>query len=137
MSHVSADPRPPDEAAGTHILVDLIGASRIDDPRHVEEVLRECTAAAGASLLYVYVHHFNRGEGVSGVAVLAESHISIHSWPEYRFAAIDLFMCGSAQPGKALPVLEAGFRPARMVTCGFERGMGGLRPVVLDSPDLF
>ncbi|GLW20619.1 adenosylmethionine decarboxylase [Microbispora triticiradicis] len=136
MSHASAGPLSSDEAAGIHILADLIGASRLDDPEHVEKVLRECVTAAGASLLYVYVHHFDRGEGVTGVAVLAESHISIHSWPEYRFAAIDIFMCGSAQPDKALPVLDAGFRPTEMVTRRFERGKGGLQGEIFESLDL-
>jgi S-adenosylmethionine decarboxylase len=116
----------PGSSVGTHILVDLVDASRLDDPAHAEVVLRECAAAAGATLLDVYVHHFDRGGGVSGVAVLAESHISIHSWPEYGFAALDIFMCGAAQPAMALPVLQAGFEPAAMTVRRFERGRDSL-----------
>ncbi|WP_223006769.1 adenosylmethionine decarboxylase [Streptomyces roseirectus] len=119
-----------DQGAGTHLLADLVGASRLDDPAHAETVLRECARAAGALLLYVHVHHFGRGGGVSGVAVLAESHISVHSWPEYRFAAVDLFMCGTAEPNKALPVLQAGFSPERIVAQELVRGIGALMPPV-------
>jgi S-adenosylmethionine decarboxylase proenzyme len=109
-------------------VADLIGASRLDDPAHIETVLRECAQAAGALLLYVYVHHFGKGGGVSGIAVLAESHISVHSWPEYRFAAVDMFMCGSAEPSKAIPVLQAGFQPERIVAQELVRGSGAVIP---------
>ena len=53
--------------------------------------------AAGATLLHIHLHHFTPNGGVSGVAVLAESHISIHSWPEYGYAALDVFMCGDGR----------------------------------------
>ncbi|MER5218309.1 adenosylmethionine decarboxylase [Streptomyces sp. NPDC002838] len=123
-----------EEGAGTHILADLIGASRLDDPAHAETVLRDCAQASGALLLYVHVHHFGKGGGVSGVAVLAESHISVHSWPEYQFAAVDIFMCGSAEPNKAIPVLQAGFRPERIVAQELVRGLGALIPPTATCP---
>ncbi len=109
-------------AAGTHLLVDLIGASRLDDPELIERVLRDCVRATNASLLYIYVHHFGGAGGVTGVAVLAESHISIHSWPEYEFAAVDIFTCGDTDPETAIPVLEANFRPARVTVQWLKRG---------------
>ena len=56
-------------------------------------VRRECIRAAGATLLHIHLHHFTPNNGVSGVAVLAESHISVHTWPESGFAAFDVFMC--------------------------------------------
>ncbi|WP_416973965.1 adenosylmethionine decarboxylase [Streptomyces sp. 4F14] len=126
-----------EQGAGTHILADLVGASRLDDPAHAETVLRDCAQAAGALLLYVHVHHFGRGGGVSGVAVLAESHISVHSWPEYQFAAVDLFMCGAAEPNKAIPVLQAGFQPERIIAQELVRGRGALIPTPGDyGPEL-
>ncbi len=66
---------------------------------------------AGATLLHIHLHHFTPNGGVSGVAVLAESHISIHTWPERDYAALDVFMCGDSQPEKAIPVLERAFEP--------------------------
>ena len=68
--------------AGTHLIIDLFGAKRLDDLKHIKETLKRCVEVAGATLLHIHLHHFTPNGGVSGVAVLAESHISIHSWPE-------------------------------------------------------
>jgi S-adenosylmethionine decarboxylase len=99
------------ECAGTHLIVDLIGASRLDDIHHIERTMRRCVEEAGATLLHIHLHHFTPNSGVSGVAVLAESHISIHTWPERGYAALDVFMCGDARPERCLDVLEEAFRP--------------------------
>ncbi|MFI9504657.1 adenosylmethionine decarboxylase [Nocardia sp. NPDC052566] len=115
-------------AAGTHLLVDLIGASKLDDPELVEQVLRDCVRATDATLLYIYVHHFGGAGGVTGVAVLAESHISIHSWPEHDFAAVDIFTCGVTDPEMAIPVLEANFRPKRVTVQWIKRGRAAFVP---------
>jgi S-adenosylmethionine decarboxylase len=73
--------------------------------------MRECVEEAGATLLHIHLHPFTPEgvAGVSGVAVLAESHISIHTWPERRFAALDVFMCGDAKPEKCVEVLRRRF----------------------------
>ena len=100
--------------AGTHLIVDLWDAERLDDLAYVEETLRQCIAEAGATLLHIHLHHFTPNDGVSGVAVLAESHISIHSWPECGYAALDVFMCGDTRPHAAVEVLRRRFRPSRV-----------------------
>ena len=100
--------------AGTHLLIDLFGASRLDDLKHIKETLKRCVEVAGATLLHIHLHHFTPNGGVSGVAVLSESHISIHSWPEVGYAALDVFMCGEARPHEAVAVLEAAFKPDRV-----------------------
>ena len=100
--------------AGTHLIVDLWDAERLDDLDHVEATLRDCVDAAGATLLHIHLHHFTPNQGVSGVAVLAESHISIHTWPERGYAALDVFMCGDTLPHAAVEVLRAAFRPGRI-----------------------
>jgi S-adenosylmethionine decarboxylase len=99
--------------AGVHLIIDLHGAERLDDIDHIEATLRECVLAANATLLHIHLHHF-QPNGVSGVAVLAESHISIHTWPEAGYAALDVFMCGNANPDKCIPVLREAFRAKRL-----------------------
>ncbi len=99
--------------AGVHLIVDLHGAERLDDIEHIETTLRRCVEAARATLLHIHLHHF-QPSGVSGVAVLAESHISIHTWPEVGYAALDVFMCGSADPDKCIPVLREAFSAKRV-----------------------
>jgi S-adenosylmethionine decarboxylase len=99
--------------AGIHLIVDLYGAQHLDDIDHIEATLRRCVEAASATLLHIHLHHF-QPNGVSGVAVLAESHISIHTWPEVGYAALDVFMCGTADPDKCIPVLRKAFNPKRV-----------------------
>ena len=100
--------------AGTHLIVDLWGARHLDDLDHIELAMRRAVDAAGATLLHIHLHHFTPNQGVSGVAVLAESHISVHTWPEREFAAFDVFMCGDAEPHRAIDVLREAFRPERI-----------------------
>jgi len=108
--------------AGTHLIIDLFGAKRLDDLKHIERTLKRCVTAAGATLLHIHLHHFTPNGGVSGVAVLAESHISIHSWPEAEYAALDVFMCGAAKPGLAIPVLKEAFEAREVVVKEHLRG---------------
>ena len=111
--------------AGAHVLADLWGANHLDDKNYIEMALRKAIEACDATLLHVHLHHFGNGYGVSGVAVLAESHISVHTWPERDFAAFDIFMCGSCNPELALPVLQKQFNPKRMETEIHKRGVIG------------
>ena len=66
---------------------------------------------------------FDSNGGISGVAVLAESHISVHTWPERGYAAFDIFMCGDAQPEKAIPILKGAFHPTRVTVGEQLRGL--------------
>jgi S-adenosylmethionine decarboxylase len=98
--------------AGMHLLVDLWGATNLADPGLIDRALREAAVTAGATILHSHFHHFSPNGGVSGVVVLAESHISIHTWPERDFAAVDIFMCGACDPHLAIPVLREAFNPS-------------------------
>jgi S-adenosylmethionine decarboxylase len=108
--------------AGTHLIADLWGASQLDDIDHVERALRQAVVESGATLLHIHLHHFTPNKGVSGVAVLAESHISVHTWPERGFAAFDVFMCGGADPYKAVDILRRAFDPERVDATEYHRG---------------
>ncbi|WP_125721551.1 adenosylmethionine decarboxylase [Pseudoalteromonas rubra] len=107
---------------GQHIIVDLFDASNLIGEAHIEKMMIECANAANATILKTHLHPFETNGGVSGMIILAESHISIHTWPEYNFAAMDIFMCGDAQPELCLPVIEACFQPGRMVINTLTRG---------------
>ena len=109
--------------AGGHVLADLWGGRNLDDQAFVEEALRAAVTACSATLLHIHLHRFSDSGGLSGVAVLAESHISVHTWPERQFAAFDIFMCGTCDPEKALPVLQEYFRPAHMKVDLHRRGI--------------
>ena len=111
------------EFAGSHLIIDLWEAKRLDELDHMETVLREAVRVAGATLLHIHLHHFTPSGGISGVAVLAESHISVHTWPERDFAALDVFMCGDARPEMAIPVLRRAFSPGRMEITDLMRGI--------------
>jgi len=100
--------------AGTHLLIELWQASELDDLDVVERTLRQAAEACQATVLDVRMHHFGPSAGVSGMVLLAESHISIHTWPEHGYAAVDIFMCGGCNPYNAIPVLRRGLKP-RMV----------------------
>ena len=95
--------------AGTHLLIDCWEASNLNNLAHIEATLREAVLVTGATLLHIHLHHFTPNGGVSGVAILAESHISIHTWPEREYAALDIFMCGDTQPHLAIDVFEEAF----------------------------
>lgn len=100
--------------AGTHLILDLWNAKHLDQMDVMEHAMREMVKACGATLLHIHLHHFTPSGGISGVAVLAESHISVHTWPERDYAAFDIFMCGDAKPEMSVPVLKQHFFPGRM-----------------------
>jgi S-adenosylmethionine decarboxylase len=109
--------------AGTHLILDLWGARRLDDEVLIEKALRRIVKAAKATLLHIHLHRFTPNGGISGVAVLAESHISVHTWPERGYAAFDVFMCGEATPHVAMAELRRAFKPERLEVVEHRRGL--------------
>ena len=109
--------------AGSHLIIDLWEAKGLDDKDLIEQAMKDAVEAAGATLLHIHLHTFTPNGGISGVAVLAESHISVHTWPERGYAAFDVFMCGDAEPRKALKVFEQAFAPERVVVGIHKRGV--------------
>ena len=108
--------------AGVHLIIDLHGAEGLNDIDLIDATLRRCVVAAQATLLHIHLHHFEPNGGVSGVAVLAESHISIHTWPEIGYAALDVFMCGKAEPDACIPILRQAFKAQRVAVNELLRG---------------
>jgi S-adenosylmethionine decarboxylase len=108
--------------AGDHIIIDLWGASRLDDIALMEATLLTAVQEIKATLLHIHLHHFQPNGGISGVAVLAESHISVHTWPEKGYAAFDVFSCGDSIPERAVDVLKAAFHPEKTVVTALQRG---------------
>ncbi|MFH9426355.1 adenosylmethionine decarboxylase [Streptomyces sp. NPDC017056] len=108
--------------AGVHITLDLWGASSLDDEQVVGNALRKAVAACGAHLLELKMHRF-APQGLTGVAILSESHMSIHCWPENNYAAIDVFTCGEADPRKAIPILRDAFSPEHLQVTELKRGI--------------
>jgi S-adenosylmethionine decarboxylase len=94
--------------AGTHLIIEVVEGTGLDDEARIAQAFRDCVAACGATLLHIHTHKFSP-QGVSGVAVLAESHISVHTWPEIGYGAFDVFMCGAADPWAAVDVLKWAF----------------------------
>jgi S-adenosylmethionine decarboxylase len=109
--------------AGSHLIIDLWDAEYLDDRGVIELAIRRAVKAAGATLLHLHLHEFAPSGGVSGVAVLAESHLSIHTWPERGYAAVDVFMCGSAEPHRVVPILQYAFKAGRIAISEQLRGV--------------
>jgi S-adenosylmethionine decarboxylase len=89
---------------GDHLLIDVHTCCPVllRDVRLIEDILRTASVLAGATVLNTYFHEFGEGHGVTGIIALSESHISVHTWPECGYAAIDIFMCGKCDVTLAL-----------------------------------
>ncbi len=109
--------------AGTHLIIDVQADARLDDEAHIRQTLQDCVSACGATLLHLHTHRFSP-QGITGVAVLAESHMSVHTWPEIGYAAFDVFMCGAADPWQAVDVLRRAFDTDRVAVRELRRGEG-------------
>lgn len=85
---------------GKHLILECYGCdvTLLKDAASLEDVFKQAALYANATVLHSYFHKFDRGEGVTGVVALSESHISVHTWPEHEYMAIDIFMCGECDP---------------------------------------
>ncbi|MBA4032477.1 MAG: adenosylmethionine decarboxylase [Planctomyces sp.] len=120
------------EHLGQHVIIELWGCnSGIDDADLMKQAMLDAVKAARATLLYIDVHKFDP-QGVTGVAVLTESHLSVHSWPEHGYLAADVFTCGNTtRPVAAAEVLCQYFQPTQFDVQEVIRGVrpeSGLKP---------
>jgi len=114
----------PPGTQGLHLLIELreCAAELLDDRTGLEAVLRLSAEAIGAQVVAVAFHQFFP-RGVTGFVLLAESHLSIHTWPEQRYAAVDLFSCGNTEPGRAVDLLVRALGARRVETLHVRRGL--------------
>ena len=105
-------------------IADLYDCDReiLNDVSAVERVLLDAARAAGATIIGHSFHRFSP-HGVSGVVIIAESHISIHTWPEYGYAAIDIFTCGDlTENDAAIDTIKKGLKAGRIIATEMRRG---------------
>lgn len=110
---------------GRHLLVEYTGcdASVLDDLKRIEALMNEAARAAQTNIVASVFQPFEP-QGVTGVVVVEESHLSIHTWPESGYAAVDFFTCGDSMPERAHEVLSAGLRAQYAEVMHVERGLG-------------
>lgn len=112
-------------ALGRHILAEVYGCDRaiLNDPSRVEEILVAAALESGAEVREVAFHQFSP-QGVSGVVVISESHLAVHTWPELGYAALDVFTCGdSVDPWDACNYIVERFRAETITATETKRGI--------------
>lgn len=117
------------KATGRHLLVEYRNCDPniLNDQARVEELMRKAALAAEATIVASVFHQFTP-QGVSGVVVIEESHLSIHTWPEHGYAAVDFFTCGECIPERAHDVLRKGLNSDNSETMFVLRGLISERP---------
>jgi S-adenosylmethionine decarboxylase len=117
------------KSVGRHLILEMWGCRNLNSTEIVERALRDVVREADLTLLDLNVYPFTP-IGVTGVAVVTESHVMIHTWPEYGYAAVDVFTCGDqANPEAALPLLREHFAPERIQIMEINRGIMPQEPV--------
>jgi S-adenosylmethionine decarboxylase len=112
------------ETKGMHLILELSGCDReiINDIEKVRQVLTEAAIVANAEILETVFHKFSP-QGVSGVVVISESHLSIHTWPEKGYAAIDIYTCGKhTMPWEAYKFIKKQFKANKIYLTSLQRG---------------
>ena len=110
---------------GKHLILDIWGSIESFPYWSIDAaavVVKEAAIYAGATILTERWHHFGEGHGYTGVIILSESHVSVHTWPEKGYAAIDAFYCGKCDPVKSLPIILDFYKPFRKSIRLLERG---------------
>jgi len=110
---------------GRHLIVEMWGVDPglLDDEARLRELLVEAARRAGGKIIGVLFHKFEP-QGVTGVVAIAESHISIHTWPEFGYAAMDIFTCGShVDPWRAFELAREELKPKNVNVFEIKRGL--------------
>lgn len=110
---------------GQHLLIECRGQHSMLGSDDLKALMADAAEAANATVLAEHFHEFGGHGGITGVLILAESHITVHTWPEYQYAAFDIFMCGDAEPMKAAQVIADQFPDADVCIKAAARGFPG------------
>ena len=111
-------------ALGSHRILDYWGCSfeSLDDLEGIRAMFKDGLRLSNATVIDVVLHKFSP-QGVTGIASIAESHVSIHTWPELGYAAVDVFSCGSTmQVDRLLEHFEAFLQPTEKKETRLDRG---------------
>jgi S-adenosylmethionine decarboxylase proenzyme len=119
------------EIKSEHLLVELFGCDRevLQSKVAVETLLVEAAVAANVTIVQSVFHRYSP-QGVTGVVIIEESHLSIHTWPEYGYASVDFYTCGDGMPEKALEVIKAGLHASRTESIFVDRGQSLEKPAM-------
>ncbi|MEL6180573.1 MAG: adenosylmethionine decarboxylase [Myxococcota bacterium] len=111
------------ESLGRHLIVEYHGCNTevLNDLTQIEALMRLAAVQARATIVASVFHPFTP-QGVSGVVVIEESHLSIHTWPETGYAAVDFYTCGDCKPERAYEVLQEGLEAQRSEVMVDQRG---------------
>ena len=112
--------------AGSHLIIDLWNTSFDNKIITLKNLLKKAVLTANATILHIHLHRFGKDQGISGVAILAESHISVHTWPERGYIAFDIFMCGDTKPKEAARYLIESLKPKKKKITDLKRGVASI-----------
>ena len=108
-------------SSGVHLIIEVRDGTGLDDEARVRKALLDSVDACGATLLHLHTHRFSP-TGLTGVAILAESHITVHTWPEKKYGAFDVFLCGDNDPWPTVDVLSKAFDTTNVDVRALRRG---------------
>ncbi len=110
--------------AGIHLICEFwkLKEGKNLEKRGILKILKEAARASGSKVVGENFHQFFP-YGFSAMVLLAESHISLHFWPEFNYLAIDIFTCGKTKPYQALKVLKKKFKPSKLEVIEIKRGL--------------
>lgn len=110
-------------ANGKHLIIEARGDVALLSQEDLNTLTQRAAVSTGATILFSHFHAFGEGHGSTGVIVLAESHMTVHTWPEVRYAAFDIFVCGDCDPHMAVKLLKSEYPETVFSVLELKRGV--------------
>ena len=110
------------EYLAKHLMIEIINSSYLNDAELMKDFLTNTAHLFGSEILVLKVHQFHP-HGLSALMIMHESHIAVHTWPEYQFASMDIFLKASSEPSQSLPLIKKYFHPEDVKIVEIERGI--------------
>ncbi len=105
-----------------HLIIEIVDSRNLNNVELMEEFLREVAAMQQGAILGLQVHRF-QPHGLSALMIMPESHVAVHTWPEYHYASIDIFLQGQTDAVQSVPLIEKYFQPGEVKVVELERGV--------------